>query len=171
LFPSQSVADYDKLRGDLFSVSLIQVAIEQLRDAGAFDSVLTEGAVGSKAEYQIELLDLHWCGDTFPSWWTVLSLGFIPHVEDWCSGMRLRISRDGSSAHVEIDSMYKGKAIHGWGAVMMATGPDRIWGGGPPEQKGHPRFAQHLALAIALRKQQIGKCSDFCVQGGLGILN
>jgi len=133
----------------------MEMAIREIRGTGLFDRVDQIELFDKEPTYRMEFRGMHWCSDTVPNGWLLLSLGIIPATEGACGGISLRLSRGQGQRYVELNSWFKEKAIHGWVAILFNLSPDRTSGLGLPETSGHQRFIDRLAWIIASKKSEI----------------
>lgn len=137
------------------SDEIMEIAIREIAATGQFDRVDRLSNLNEPPTYRMEFRGMHWCSDTFPKPWLILSLGIIPATEGACGGVSLRLYRGEESRFVTLNSWFKEKAIHGWLAMLFNLSPNRTWGWDLPEKRGHPRFAERLAWIIASSRQEI----------------
>lgn len=139
------------------SDEIMDVAIREVRATGLFDRVDRLESLSEPPTYRIEFRGMHWCSDTFPKPWLLLSLGVIPATEGACGGISLRLHRGGGERFVELSSRFEDKAIHGWVALFFNVFPDRTFGWELPEKSGNQRFIDRLAWVIAAKKSEIDR--------------
>lgn len=153
--------------GEHYPKPLADMALRQLQATNLFHKIDWVSALPSTPEYQLTLRFHSWCSNTFPSLWTIISLGIIPDKEGACSGYVFTIAQAANPDNqVDINSTYKGTAWHGWFAILINLLPDRTFGWDLPEKRDHSRFIDYLAWAIASKQSEIQGLSATTIGSG-----